>query len=75
MLSFEWDKDSERLEIHTDAAGLRELVDQLNKLAISEGSDHVHLMTEDWGGDDLSSDKQNSKAELINHVKIFKWDD
>jgi len=75
MLTFEWDKDSEQLEIHADASGLQELVSQLKKLAAIEGSDHIHLMTEDWGGDELSSDKQNNKAELIHHVKIFKWSD
>ncbi|MCP4485993.1 MAG: methylhydantoinase [Gammaproteobacteria bacterium] len=75
MLTFEWDKDSEQLEIHSDAEGLKGLVEQLNKLARLEDGDHLHLMTGDWGGDELSSDKQNSNAELIHHVKVFKWVD
>ena len=75
MLTFEWDKDSERLEIHADSDGLQELVDQVNKLKSVEGNEHLHLMTEDWGGDELSNDKQNEESELINHVKIFKWID
>ncbi len=74
MLTFEWDKESEQLEIHADAKGLNELVAQLKKLSGYEGGDHLHLMTGDWGGDELSSEKQNSNAELINHVKIFKWE-
>ena len=32
-------------------------------------------MTEDWGGEELSNNKQNKKTELIHHVKIFKWVD
>ncbi len=73
MLTFEWDKNSEQLEIHADNTGLRNLVEQLNKLIAAEANEHEHLMTDDWGGNELSNDKQNDKAELINHVKIFKW--
>ena len=75
MLTFEWDKDSEQLEIHTDSEGLKELVKQIKKLTSVEGNEHLHLMTEDWGGEELSSSKQNEKSELIHHVKIFKWVD
>ena len=75
MLTFEWDKDSEQLEIHADSEGLEELVKQIKKLTGFEGNEHLHLMTEDWGGEELSNDKQNEKSELIHHVKIFKWAD
>lgn len=73
MLTFEWDKESEQLEIHADAQGLSDLAVQLKKISDGEGEEHLHLMTEGWGGDELSNNKQNSNAELINHVKIFKW--
>ncbi len=74
MLTVEWDK--EKLEIHADSAGLKELIEQLNiLLKSSDKKDHVHLMTEEWGGGILSSEKQNKSTELIHHVKIFKWDD
>ena len=62
MLTFEWDKESEQLEIHADTKGLNDLVAQLTKLASYNGKEHLHMMTEDWGGDELSSDKQNSNA-------------
>ena len=75
MLTFEWDKDAEQLEIHADSEGLKELVKHIKKLASVEGNEHLHLMTEDWGGEELSNDKQNEKSELIHHVKIFKWAD
>lgn len=73
MLTFEWDKDSEKLEIHADSEGLQELAKQIKKLEHIKGNEHLHLMTEDWGGNELSGDKQNEKSELIHHVEIFKW--
>lgn len=75
MLTFEWDKDSEQLEIHADSEGLQELVNQLEKLLSCKDNDHLHLMAEGWGGDGLSSNKQNEGSKLIQHVKIFKWID
>jgi hypothetical protein len=75
MLTFEWDKESEQLEIHMDKKGLNNLIAQLTKLASYDSEEHLHLMTDDWGGDELSSEKQNSNAELIHHVKVFKWKD
>jgi hypothetical protein len=73
MLTFEWDKDSGQLEIHADSEGLKKLAEQVSELASLKGNEHLHLMTEDWGGEELSGDKQNEKSELIHHVKIFKW--
>jgi hypothetical protein len=73
MLTFEWDKDSGKLEIHADSEGLQDLVTQIEKLQSIKGNEHLHLMTEDWGGEELSDDKQNEKSELIHHVEIFKW--
>lgn len=75
MLTFEWDKDSEQLEIHLDSKGLQALVKQINKMSDCEGNNHLHLMTDDWGGEELSNEKQNAKSQLIHHVKIFKWID
>nr|VFK66582.1 MAG: Immunity protein 32 [Candidatus Kentron sp. UNK]VFK69920.1 MAG: Immunity protein 32 [Candidatus Kentron sp. UNK] len=74
MLSFEWDKNSEQLEVHADHAGLEELILHINRLISSDECEHVHLMSKAWGGVELSDDRQNQEAELINHVKLFKWD-
>lgn len=73
MLSFEFDRTGEKLEIHADDAGLEYLIQQLSNLRHAAGQDHVHLMTEDWGGFGLSNQNQNRSSVLINHVKIFKW--
>lgn len=73
MLSFELDRSAGKLEIHADDAGLEFLIQQLSLLRRAVGQDHVHLMTEDWGGSGLSNQKQNEASDLLNHVKIFKW--
>jgi hypothetical protein len=41
-------------------------------MAEKKYSDHVNLMTVDWGGN-LSSELQCADNVLINHVKIFIW--
>lgn len=73
MISIEWHNKNGRLEIHTDPEGVQQLVELLNKLAQAKGDDHLHLMTEKWGGSGLSEKAQSSESELINHVKIFLW--
>jgi hypothetical protein len=30
-------------------------------------------MTEEWGGNELSGEKQGINNKLITHVKIMKW--
>jgi hypothetical protein len=72
LLTFELSKNNDELYIYSDLNGLKSLIDELNKLLKSaeEGkNDHTHLMTEEWGGYELSSDNQS--GEVINHVKIY----
>ena len=73
-LSFEWDSDNEVLEIHADDAGLRKLKTAIETLLKKPNNDHAHFMTKDWGGDELSNDKLCAENTLINHVKLFKWE-
>ncbi len=78
MITFEHDKDGEKLEIHTDLEGLRYLHSTLGQLidaSKSIGNEHLHLMTNDWGGNELSNQKQSKTNILINHVKVFCWND
>ena len=72
-LSFEWDSQNERLEIHGDREALMAFAKQLESLASNDSNEHFHLMTADWGGNELLGDQQNSAATLIHHVKIFLW--
>ncbi|MCI5141349.1 MAG: methylhydantoinase [Candidatus Electrothrix sp. ATG1] len=75
MLTFEWDESSECLEIHLNNRGLQMLANQIKQLENLAGNEHLHLMTEDWGGSELSNEKQNKKSNIINHVKIVRWAD
>jgi len=73
LLTFEWDSNNETLEIHCNQKGLEKLKHMIDSLLVKKNSDHVHLMTNEWGGNELSDEKQNTENEIINHVKIFKW--
>jgi Immunity protein 32 len=57
LLTFELAKDGDELLIHADA-GRKE---------------HIHLMTKDWSGDELSSVAQDSEASLLHQVTIQGW--
>jgi len=73
-LSFEWDEKREVLEIHTNRKGLEALILQLQMLLNTKAdNDHMHMMTPLWGGEELTSERQNETAKLINHVEIFRW--
>ncbi len=73
-LSFEWDEKREVLEIHTNQKGLEALISRLQILLnTKDDNDHMHMMTPEWGGEQLTSERQNETAKLINHVKIFRW--
>lgn len=74
LLTFELSKQKDELSVHTDLNGLENLIDELSKLLKSAQkgiNDHTHLMTEEWGSCELSSESQG--GELLNHVKIYCW--
>lgn len=73
LLTFELDESNKRIEIHGNSEGFQELINYLQKAVKSK--DHIHLMTPEWGGDSLTEEKQGNENELINHVKVFCWDD
>lgn len=68
-VTFELTKDRDCIEIHFNAEGLDSLIRSF-KMAL-ESQDHQHLMTSEWGGDNLSSDVQGFSNTLINHVKLI----
>ena len=71
LLTFEQDERKDVLYIHADLNGLENLIDELNKLlesARKSGKDHIHLMTEEWSGYELSSESQG--GEIIHQVNI-----
>jgi hypothetical protein len=74
LLTFEWNEKQEILEIHGTADGLKSLVEIINKLIASRENEHEHMMSVQWGGQELSNDPMNPENRIINHVKINKWD-
>lgn len=73
MLTFESSSDKSHLEIHGDKKGLLKLAKMLIEMADQNESEYRHLMTSDWGGVELSSDKQGMNNDLFHHVKICFW--
>lgn len=73
MLTFELADDAEMLEIHGNREGLLHFAKILTALAEEKLPDHVHIMTEDWGGSGLSNEAQGLSNKLLNHVKILVW--
>ncbi len=76
MLTFELHKDSEsqELAIHGSAEGLEALAHSLLRLVKNTKDGHFnhdHLMSEAWGGNELTSEAQSKDSELLNHVKIY----
>ena len=73
LLTFELKKDGDEIELHGNAQGLRHLISRIE--AALKNRDHEHLMTAEWGGNDLSDEKQGEENELIHHVKLMFWDE
>jgi hypothetical protein len=74
LLTFELDKNNEQIFVHGDPSGLRFLATVLTGLAERAESgqvNHDHLMTEEWGGTELSPIPQGAGTKMIHHVKIY----
>ena len=73
LLTFELDKDTGELEIHTNNEGLKILKEKIEFLLNSKHNEHTHLMSEEWGGKEITTKKQSKNNDLIKIVKMFKW--
>ncbi|WHZ28646.1 MAG: hypothetical protein OJF51_003444 [Nitrospira sp.] len=76
LLTFELAEDGDELLVHADAAGLRYLASVLTRLAQHAEAgqkEHIHLMTEDWAGHELSSVAQDREATLLHSITIHGW--
>lgn len=75
MLSFELKKAAsdvppDELEIFLNSEGLEALLSQLHFL--KEGrTEHVHMMSESWGGTHLEDRPQDPENTVLHHVKIL----
>jgi hypothetical protein len=68
MISLELNKNDKEVDLVCDSDGITSLIDMLNILKKHGG--HLHLMTPNWGGDDLSEIPIGSGNEIINHLRI-----
>jgi len=78
MLTVEKDIKGEQIYIHGSPEKLRWLAAKLESIASYaelHGNSHDHLMTSEWGGNELSSElKGKSESHsLINHLIIYGW--
>ncbi len=73
--TIELDKKGQTLEMHLDKEGAEYLKGVLDKVIKLDRQDHLHLMTPDWGGEELTSEKQNKskEVELLHQLKIVYW--
>lgn len=72
--------DYDSVALHVDKEGIDILIRSLQRIKndLEKGEpDHEHLMSEEWGGWELSiSDEAiNGKGRPIHHVKIYGWTD
>lgn len=71
MLTFELARSSDQLEIHADREGLQALVAALQQVVARGG--HEHLMTPEWGGRELTSEKQGEANTVLHEVSVYLW--
>jgi len=75
IFTIELDKEEEAIELHLNKTGAEYLRNILDRLISNNKNEHLHLMSSDWGGDELSSNQQNLNAdvELLHQLKIMYW--
>jgi hypothetical protein len=75
LLTIEYDSEDEILEMHLDKEGAKLLLNKIQMLLEKDENSHEHLMTDTWGGNELTSEKQNllPNITLLNHLKIIYW--
>lgn len=61
------------VEVHFDEEGAELLADRLLRFARRGERDHDHFMTPSWAGWELSEERLNPKAELVNKLNLRFW--
>jgi hypothetical protein len=61
--------DEGEVEIAMDRDGLDQLIRALARLQSAKAPDHDHLMSEDWGGDELTTDVP-ALGTIAHHLRL-----
>ncbi len=72
-LQINLEADKEQIYINADKNGLLLLKSMIDSLIEKDECDHVHLMTEKWGGSGLTSNEIVPNTSIVNHLKISVW--
>jgi hypothetical protein len=80
LLAFVVSEEHDVLYVHVDKEGIDILMRSLERLKndLEEGEcEHEHLMSEEWGGWELSVSDQagNGKGKPVHQVNIYGWTD
>ncbi len=71
LLTFELTKEHDQIEIHANSEVLAALMRILER--VLKTGQHAHLLTPQWGGSELSEDRQGHDNSLVQHVKVVLW--
>ncbi|MCQ2053245.1 MAG: Imm32 family immunity protein [archaeon] len=71
LLSFELTESNDEIEIHCNEEGLDTLLHCLE--LVKKYKTHDHLISDIWGGNELTSELQGSGNRLINKVTVRYW--
>jgi len=77
LLTLEFNPNEDVIEIHLNKVGAEYLINNLNRLIKNGENEHIHLLTPEWGGNELTTEKQNlnEETQLIHHLKIMYWNE
>ena len=76
LLSIATDASGEQGFLHADAAGLDHLIGSLQRLRKkldSGASEHDHMMTDAWAGEELSTPRLADNERAVHHLKVWAW--
>jgi hypothetical protein len=75
LLTVQLTKEGQEVQVHCNREGLLKLTETLNRLARHTRQEHIHLMTEDWGGGELTAEPASDDGMLVNLMTIYYWPD
>ncbi|MGL1934422.1 MAG: hypothetical protein OCD01_05360 [Fibrobacterales bacterium] len=63
-----------RFNLHLNNLGIDYLIEQLQLLKNTPAPEDIILMSKEWGGE-LEGDPKHIEGEILNIIKLMKWED